>query len=120
MPYWHFMDWAGVGRDGEAGALNAQLAGAFARRAPNWPRAVGWEREAERLAARGRAIGAGAEGAALGRAARRLRRHGRSGDRRAASLRVSQHANAAIALWADAPAERIGARAGPHHRQPAA
>ena len=30
LPYWHFMDWAGVGRHGEAGALNAQLAGAFA------------------------------------------------------------------------------------------
>jgi alpha-L-rhamnosidase len=27
MPYWHFMDWAGLGRHGEACALNAQLAG---------------------------------------------------------------------------------------------
>jgi alpha-L-rhamnosidase len=29
MPYWHFMDWAGVGRQREAAALNAQYAGAL-------------------------------------------------------------------------------------------
>ncbi len=29
MPYWHFMDWSGVGRHGEACALNAQYAGAL-------------------------------------------------------------------------------------------
>jgi hypothetical protein len=28
LPYWHFMDWAAVGRKGEAATLNAQLAGA--------------------------------------------------------------------------------------------
>jgi hypothetical protein len=29
MPYWHFIDWSGVGRHGEALTLNAQLAGCF-------------------------------------------------------------------------------------------
>ena len=56
LPYWHFMDWAGVGRHGEAGALNAQLAGAF-RVAAELARAVGWEREATRLDSRATAIG---------------------------------------------------------------
>jgi hypothetical protein len=105
MPYWHFMDWAGLGRHGEAGALNAQLAGAFAV-AAELALAVGWPSEAERLAARGRAIGA-----AL---------NARHWDERRGvyvdivdpvtggqDLRVSQHANAAIALWTDAPTTRV-------------
>ena len=29
MPYWHFMDWAGLGRNDQALAINAQLAGAW-------------------------------------------------------------------------------------------
>ena len=109
MPYWHFMDWAGVGRYGEAAALNAQLAGAFAVGA-ELAEAVGWRSEAERLAARGRSIAQ----------ALQVRhwdeRRGvyivdvvdpATGER---ELRVSQHANAAIALWADAPAGRIASR----------
>ena len=105
MPYWHFMDWAGVGRYGEAGALSAQLAGAFAVGA-ELAAAVGWPSEAKRLAARGRAIGAALQ-----------TRHW--DERRSVFVdvvdpatgerepRVSQHANAAIALWTDAPAGRI-------------
>jgi len=105
MPYWHFMDWAGVGREGEAGALNGQLAGAF-RVASRLARVVGWEREAERLAARARVIGHALE-----------RRHW--DERRgvyvdivdpvtgAQDLRVSQHANAAIALWGEADGQRL-------------
>ncbi len=104
LPYWHFMDWAGVGRHGEAGALNAQLAGAY-RVAAELAGAVGWQREAARLAARAAAIGA-----AL---------NDRHWDARrgvyvdmvdpatgAQQLWTSQHASAAIALWTDAPAER--------------
>ena len=29
LPFWHFMDWAALGRHGEAAALNAELAGAL-------------------------------------------------------------------------------------------
>jgi hypothetical protein len=105
MPYWHFMDWAGVGREGEAGALNAQLAGAF-RVAANLARALGWERAAERCAARARSLAQAVDA-----------RHW--DDRRGAyvdivdpvsgaqDLRVSQHANAAMALWGEAPADRV-------------
>jgi alpha-L-rhamnosidase len=105
MPYWHFMDWAGVGRYGEAAALNAQLAGAFAVGA-ELASAVGWPSEAERLAARGRSIAAALQ------ARHWDERRGVyvdvvdpvTGER---EPRVSQHANAAIALWTDAPAARI-------------
>jgi hypothetical protein len=106
MPYWHFMDWAGVGRAGEAAALNAQLAGAFAV-AARLARALGWERAAERCAARAGSIGRAIDA-----------RHW--DERRGAyvdivdpvsglqDLRMSQHANAGMALWGEAPADRIG------------
>jgi alpha-L-rhamnosidase len=105
LPYWHFMDWSGVGREGEAGALNAQLAGAF-RVAARLALALGWAREAERLRARARAIGDALEV--------------RHWDARrgvyvdivdpvtgAQDLRTSQHANAAIALWGEADGQRL-------------
>jgi alpha-L-rhamnosidase len=110
MPYWHFMDWAGVGRYGEAAALNAQLAGAYAV-AAELATAVGWPSEAERLAAIGRRIGA-----ALQTRHWDARRavfvdvvDPASGER---EPRVSQHGNAAIALWTEAPADRIAAALG--------
>ena len=105
LPYWHFMDWSGVGREGEAGALNAQLAGAF-RVAARLARALGWAREAERLSARARAIGDALE----------LRhwdaRRGVYVDivdpvTGAQDLRTSQHANAAITLWGEADGQRL-------------
>jgi alpha-L-rhamnosidase len=105
MPDWHFMDWADIGRAGEAGALNAQLAGTFDA-AAGLARVSGWQREAERLHARARKIAA-----AL---------NDRHWDERrgvyvdmvdaatgAQQLKVSQHTNAAIALWTDSPPERI-------------
>jgi hypothetical protein len=105
MPYRHFMDWAGVGRAGEPAALNAQLAGAF-RVAAELARAVDWEREADRLAARAAAIAA-----ALNARHWDARRGVHvdvvdpvTGER---EPRVSQHGNAAIALWGDAPAGRV-------------
>lgn len=104
MPYWHFMDWAGVGRHGEACALNAQYAGAL-------DAAAGMAEILENP-----------------RAARRLR--GAAGEIRGAlnarhwdeergiyvdvvdpatglqELRTSQHANAGMILWGDVPPDR--------------
>jgi alpha-L-rhamnosidase len=105
LPYWHFMDWSGVGRHGEAAALNGQLAGAF-RAAAEIAAAVGWMSEAERLQGRAQAIAAALEA-----------RHW--DERRGVYVdvvdpvtgqqepRVSQHGNAAIGLWGASPAERI-------------
>jgi hypothetical protein len=104
MPYWHFMDWAYLGREGEACALNAQLAGSFAA-AATLCRAAGWEREAARLTARSAAIAQALDG-----------RHW--DERRGAyvdvvdplsgaqDLKMSQHANAAMALWCNPSASR--------------
>ena len=105
LPYWHFMDWAGVGRQGEAGAFNAQLAGSF-RAAAELGRAVGWDSAAERCDRRADAI------------ARALEARHWDSSRRVyvdivdpvtgeQDLRVSQHANAAIALWGDPHTARI-------------
>ncbi len=108
LPYWHFMDWSGVGRQGEAAALNAQLAGAFAS-AAILARAVGWPAKATRFSARSRAIGLALEA-----------RHWEA--RRGAYVdivdprsgvqepRMSQHGAAAIALWGR-PSQRRAARA---------
>lgn len=97
MPYWHFMDWAGVGRHGQAATLNAQLAGSF-RVAAELCRACDMNRAADRYDARAATIAATLQG-----------RHW--DERRGVyvdvvdpstgrqELRVSQHANAAIALW---------------------
>ncbi|MGH7010172.1 MAG: MGH1-like glycoside hydrolase domain-containing protein, partial [Caulobacteraceae bacterium] len=105
IPYWRFIDWAGLGREGEASAINAELAGAF-RVASRLAGALGWPSEAERLAARSEVIGAAIQ--------RRCWDERRgvfvdvvdpvTGERQ---VRVSQHANAAIALWTQAPPERI-------------
>jgi hypothetical protein len=105
MPYWHFMDWAGVGRHGQAATLNAQLAGAF-RVAADLCRACGSERFAGRYEARAASI------------AEAL--HSRHWDEArgvfvdvvdpvtgAQEPRVSQHANAAIALWAPDTGSRM-------------
>ena len=104
MPYWHFMDWAGVGRHGYAATLNAQLVGTW--------------RAAARLC----------DACDMPRAAKRYRNfahkaqdalhllhwdEGRGvyvdvvdpvSDQQEA--RVSQHGNAAIALWAEMPDDR--------------
>jgi hypothetical protein len=105
MPYWHFMDWAAVGREAEACVLNAQLAGCFDV-AATFAAALGYEHGRTKYSARAGAI----------RAALNLRhwdeRRGcfvdmvdpRSGVQR---LRVSQHAFAAMALWGGVPADRL-------------
>lgn len=105
LPYWHFMDWAGVGREGEACAFNAQLAGAFAA-AALLARAVGWEPAAARLDAH-----AAAHAAALN-ARHWDERRGvfvdvvdpLTGEQQA---QVSQHASAAMTLWGRADPDRL-------------
>jgi len=104
LPYWHFMDWAAVGRAGEAAALNAQLVGCL-RAAARLARAL----ESARAARRYEAL-AGRIAAAL--AERHWDEHRgvyvdcvdpATGTQDA---RVSQHANAALILWDVAPRER--------------
>ena len=105
MPYWHFMDWAALGRHGEAAALNAQLAGAF-RVASKLASVIGYSGAAQRYDALTESISGALE-----------MRHW--DDRRgvyvdvvdeasdAQELRVSQHANAAIALWGEPEPARL-------------
>jgi hypothetical protein len=98
MPYWHFMDWAGLGREGEACALNAELSGAF-HAATMLARAVGWDRVADRLEARANSISKALN------ARHWEERRGIFVDvvdpcTGAQEPQVSQHANAAMALWA--------------------
>jgi len=108
MPYWHFHDWAALGRRGEAATLNALLVGAL-RAAAAMARTL----EAARAARRYDAL-AGRIAAALNR------RHWDEGrgvytdtidasDRGATphlDRRVSQHGNAALILWDVAPRQR--------------
>jgi alpha-L-rhamnosidase len=104
MPYWHFIDWAYLGREGEACALNAQLAGAFDA-AAELCAVLAWEREASRLRGISRRI-----------AAALRQRHWDelrgayvdvvdplSGKQ---ELKISQHSNAAMTLWCEPPHER--------------
>jgi alpha-L-rhamnosidase len=105
MPYWHFMDWAGLGRSGEAATLNAQLAGAY-RVAATLASALDWQRAADRYRNKAELLSSALQA-----------RHW--DDRRgiyvdivdpnsgSQDLRTSQHANAAIALWGCPPPERI-------------
>ncbi|MGD0864177.1 MAG: alpha-L-rhamnosidase N-terminal domain-containing protein [Rhizomicrobium sp.] len=105
MPYWHFMDWAGVGRKGEAAALNAQLAGSF-RAAAELGSAVGWKRAAERCSARAQSISRALETRHWD-ARRRVYVDVVDPVSGGQDLRVSQHANAAIALWGESLPQRI-------------
>ncbi|MGB7405188.1 MAG: alpha-L-rhamnosidase N-terminal domain-containing protein [Pacificimonas sp.] len=104
MPYWHFMDWSGVGRSGEAGALNAQYAGTLRAAAKlaaalEYDRAaVAYRRDADMLAS------------ALNERHWDERRGAyvdivdpETGEQ---NLRVSQHTNAGMILWDLAPQDR--------------
>src|SRR5215468_3736933 len=104
VPFWHFMDWAALGRRGEAAALNAELVGAL-RAAARLADALEYRRAAQRYTAL-------AERIAAGLAARHWdARRGvyvdvvdpATGQQ---ELRVSQHANAAAILWDVAPRAR--------------
>lgn len=104
VPYWHFMDWAAVGRHGEAAAFNAQLAGTFTAAARmayglDWPRAARrYEELAERIAA---ALNARHWDAERGVYVDMVDPATGVQDRR-----VSQHANAAALLWGVALRDR--------------
>ncbi|MEM9744182.1 MAG: family 78 glycoside hydrolase catalytic domain [Pseudomonadota bacterium] len=106
MPYWHFMDWAGLGRAGTATTLNAQLAGCFDAAARL---AVAVQRDALATRYKQRRDSIRAElNDSHWDDARGVYVDGvdpRSGVR---SNRVSQHANAAMILWGAAPASRWG------------
>lgn len=104
LPYWHFMDWAALGRHGEAAALNAQLVGALraaarlaqALESPRFARK--YVQLADRIAAAlntrhwdpSRGVYVDIVDPATG----------------AQDRRVSQHANGAAILWDVAPRER--------------
>ncbi|WEK00922.1 MAG: hypothetical protein P0Y59_04290 [Candidatus Sphingomonas phytovorans] len=105
MPYWHFMDWAGLGRDHQALPLNAQLAGAY-RAAATIGSALEDERAASLYENRARAISArlDAEHWDQQRGAWVDMVDPVSG---AQMRRTSQHGIAALALWGDAAPERI-------------
>ncbi|OBX17945.1 hypothetical protein A9995_14205 [Erythrobacter sp. QSSC1-22B] len=104
LPYWHFMDWSGVGRHGEACTLNAQYSGAL-QAAARMATALENPRAAKRLLAISAELNAALD-----------ERHWDeargiyvdvvdpvTGKQEA---RTSQHANAAMILWGDAPRKR--------------
>jgi len=104
LPYWHFIEWANVGRRGESTIVNAMYVGAL-RAAAALADALG----SLRIAARHRTV-------AMGVATSLAQRHW-SADRGAYvdSLdpitgrqedRISQHANAAMIYWNIAPSHR--------------
>ena len=104
MPYWHFMDWAGVGRHGEACTLNAQYAGTLEAAA-----AMADALENPRAARRLRAISSQVKAALNERHwddARGIYVDVVDPVSGAREPRTSQHANAAMIMWGDAPPER--------------
>jgi alpha-L-rhamnosidase len=107
MPYWHFMDWAGVGRHGYAATLNAQLAGSFDACAYLCD-ALGMARARDRYGARAKAI-TGALHATHWEARRGVYVDIVDPTTSKQELRVSQHGNAAIALWGNIPDDRVEA-----------
>jgi len=106
LPYWHFMDWAGVGREGEACALNALYAGACEAAA-----FLCDADEAHGPARRLRAAGARVRAALNARhwdEARGLYTDCVDPRTGAQGRRVSQHGLAAMLLWGDVPELRRG------------
>lgn len=105
IPFWHFMDWAAVGRRGEACTLNALYAGCLDVTA-HLSQAIGNARKAGIYHQRAAQI--------------RQALHARHWDGRrgvyvdcvdprsgAQEKRVSQHANAAMILWGEVPSDRL-------------
>jgi alpha-L-rhamnosidase len=104
LPYWHFMDWSAVGRKGEAATLNAQLAGAL-QAAADLARVLENPRAMRTYSARAteiqRALNARHWDKARGVYVDMV--NPGTGQQ---NPRVSQHANAAMILWGNAPADR--------------
>lgn len=105
MPYWHFMDWAGLGRQGEAAALNAQFAGAL-RAAATLADAVGFGKAAVKYRHRADAIIAALD-ASHWDETRGVWVDMVLPDTGSQERRVSQHGVAAMALWGTPPADRV-------------
>jgi hypothetical protein len=105
LPYWHFIDWAGVGRHGEPATLNAQYAGALAV-AATLCLSLGWREKAD-------ALSGDAERIAMALDQRHWdERRGVYVDTvdpvsARQEARVSQHANASIALWSARSQDRV-------------
>jgi alpha-L-rhamnosidase len=104
LPYWHFIDWAAVGRHGEAATLNAQLVGAC-RAAVRMAQALGARQATRYYSALARRIGA-ALNARHWDARRGVYVDMVDPATGAQDARVSQHANAAMILWDIAPRRR--------------
>ncbi len=104
LPYWHFHDWAAVGRQGEAATLNAVLVGALragatlARALESGRAARRYDAVAERITAALNARHWDAERGVY------IDCVDPATDKR--EPRASQHANAALILWDSAPRER--------------
>jgi len=105
LPYWHFMDWAAVGRTGEALTLNAQYAGALSV-AAGLAEAIDCAGPARRLRARADEVCL-----ALNKRhwddERGVYVDGVDPPSGRQDRRVSQHGNAAMALWGRSPAPRL-------------
>ncbi len=104
QPFWHFHDWAALGRRGEAATLNALLVGAL-RGTARLARALGRPGPAERFEARAARISRALD------ARHWDARRGAYVDcvdpaSGAQEPRMSQHGNAAAILWDVAPRER--------------
>lgn len=106
LPYWHFQDWAAVGRTGFATVLHAELCGAFEIGA-QFASALGWADEHARLAGRAERLRAALEAHWDEERGVYVDSVDPATGRREA--RVSQHSNAAMILWGAIPAERARA-----------
>ncbi len=104
LPYWHFHDWAAVGRHGEAATLNAVLVGAL-RAGARLARALEAQRAARRYDALADRIAA-ALNARHWDAERGVYVDSVDPATGIRDRRVSQHANAAMILWGIAPRAR--------------
>lgn len=104
LPYWHFIEWAHVGRDGEAAIVNAMFVGAL-RSAALLAQSLGYDRVGRRYAALADRVSQAinnrlwdeTRGVYVDMADPATGRQ---------QLKVSQHANAAMILWDIAPADR--------------
>jgi len=104
MAYWHFMDWSGVGRSGEACTLNAQLAGSL-KAAAGMAEALEMPRVASRYKDMATEICVALNERHWDRE-RGIYIDVVDPETGAQERRVSQHANAAMILWGDAPDAR--------------
>jgi hypothetical protein len=104
LPHWNFIDWAAVGRHGEAATANALFVGAL-RASARLARALESLRAARRYEACAEAVAA-ALNARHWDAARGVYVDQVDPASGARDARVSQHANAALLLFGVAPPER--------------